>query len=591
MHPENKSDTDKTADVASRIADGAEISWSSLDSQSIDPETLAVIKELRAVNAVASLHRATALEVDGALVAGPWGGLTNLEKIAEGRFGEVYRAWEPSLERYVALKLLRTPAASDSSLPTQAIDEARLLARVKHPNVLTIHGAENRDGVVGIWTEFIEGRTLEELLAERGPLPADEVVAIGVTLCDALSAVHAAGLLHRDVKTQNVMREVGGRIVLMDFGTVAAHEDGAHSLAGTPLYMAPELFRGAKPTTAGDIYSVAAVLFRLLTGKYPVPGRTLDDVKAAHAAGSRPRVGAHAQNIPDRLAGVIERGLATDPAARFQSAADFATALTGTGGRKAGWMPIAVAVASVLAVIGIWSMVDFRSDVPSLVCRDCLGPNASFNRDGTMAVLLHTPTGDLQRRSFPRGLSERLFAKQGDFTSSKSYAETPVLSADGQQIAYRWIVRDLATRSESNELRIMANRPGATSRLIAGAEVINATPLDWKPDKSAILAVTGPDRARQLVWIDPATNEVTPLKPIRPIGSILNAHVSPDGQYVVCAVTAGTFAPRTQGRNPNESYLHLLKSDGTVDRPLVNEAAQRSGPVWPSASTITPRRT
>jgi serine/threonine-protein kinase len=255
-----------------------------------------------------------------------WGPLTILGPIGEGRFGQVFRAWDARLHRQVALKVLHAPAPEASASPSHAIDEARLLARVRHPNVLTIYGAEALDGQVGIWTEFIEGRTLEEVLAERGPLPPDEVAAIGVDLCRALTAVHDAGLLHRDIKAQNVMRETGGRIVLMDFGTghdleVVAPRAG--DMSGTPLYLAPEIFAGGTATVVSDIYALAVLLHRLLTGRYPVEGRTLDDVRAGHIAGSRTVV----NQTETALSAVIDRGLSVDPALRFQSAAVMEQAL------------------------------------------------------------------------------------------------------------------------------------------------------------------------------------------------------------------------------------------------------------------------
>jgi serine/threonine-protein kinase len=126
--------------------------------------------------------------------------------------------------------------------------------------VLTVYGAECINGQVGIWTEFVEGRTLEALVHERGTLNPAEVIDIGINLCRALAAVHEAGLLHRDIKAQNVMRETGGRIVLMDFGAghdlvLAPVRDG--DLTGTPLYPAPELFAGGQPSHATDIYSAS----------------------------------------------------------------------------------------------------------------------------------------------------------------------------------------------------------------------------------------------------------------------------------------------------------------------------------------------
>ena len=152
------------------------------------------------------------------------------------------------------------------------MDEARRLARLRHEHVVQVYGAEEHDGRVGLWTELVRGESLEQLVADRGPLGAREAALVGLDVCAALAAVHGAGLVHRDVKAQNVMREAGGRVVLMDFGT---GEDlaGTSRLVGTPFYLAPEIFRGQKASVQSDLYSVGVLLFYLVTGKFPVVGR------------------------------------------------------------------------------------------------------------------------------------------------------------------------------------------------------------------------------------------------------------------------------------------------------------------------------
>src|SRR5262245_55292821 len=131
-----------------------------------------------------------------------WGHLEVIRTLGEGRFGEVYAAWDPQLLREVALKLVRVRAGT-----LRWLDEARSLARVHHPNVLTIFGADLRDERAGLWTEQIRGRTLEQRLAEDGAVDARETMRIGRDVAAALAAVHAAGLVHGDLKTSNVMIE------------------------------------------------------------------------------------------------------------------------------------------------------------------------------------------------------------------------------------------------------------------------------------------------------------------------------------------------------------------------------------------------
>ena len=142
------------------------------------------------------------------------------------------------------------------------IEEGRLLAQVRHPNVVTIHGAERIGDQVGLWMELVEGRTLEQILEQGRRFTVTEVVEIGIQLCGAIAAVHDAGLLHRDIKSQNVMLADDGRLVLMDFGTGRELGDNsAAGLAGTPLYLAPELLSGKEPTVRSDIYASACFSF------------------------------------------------------------------------------------------------------------------------------------------------------------------------------------------------------------------------------------------------------------------------------------------------------------------------------------------
>jgi serine/threonine-protein kinase len=128
---------------------------------------------------------------------------------------------------------------------SSVLDEGRLLARVRHPGVVTIHGAEQIGERIGLWMEYVPGRTLEDLLQAGEPFSSADVIRIGRALSDAVAAVHAAGLLHRDIKAHNVIRAEDGRLMLMDFGTGLEAAAAGSELAGTPLYLAPELSAGS----------------------------------------------------------------------------------------------------------------------------------------------------------------------------------------------------------------------------------------------------------------------------------------------------------------------------------------------------------
>lgn len=263
-----------------------------------------------------------------------WGAFELRQRVGQGGFGEVYRAYDTTLEREVALKLLLPDRSVGEGQDYAALlREARLLAKVRHPNVLPVYGVDRHDGRVGFWSDFVEGKNLATLLAMQGAFGPSEVVSIGIDLAKAISAVHGAGLLHRDIKCENAMREVGGRILLMDFGlTQGRHDAGA--LGGTPVYMAPELLTGNPATTGTDIYALGVLLFHLLTDKYPYGVNTsVEAVWHAQQTGVRRRLLDERPDLPERLARVIETACDPDPARRFTSAAEMITALSeSTGG-------------------------------------------------------------------------------------------------------------------------------------------------------------------------------------------------------------------------------------------------------------------
>ncbi len=243
-----------------------------------------------------------------------WGPFELREPIGSGYFGTVYLAWDGALEREVAVKLLRETARSE-----EINQEGRLLARVRHPNVVTVYGVDSHDGVVGLWMEFVDGLSLARVLATRGAMEPAEAAFIGVDLCRAVAAVHKAGLVHRDIKAQNVMREGSGRIVLMDFGVGEIRSERfVKGTAGTPLYMAPELFAGMSATIATDIYSIGVLLFHLVTIRHPVEGNTLAQIELAHARHQQQRLADLRPDLPESFVAVVERALERDPARRYR---------------------------------------------------------------------------------------------------------------------------------------------------------------------------------------------------------------------------------------------------------------------------------
>lgn len=261
-----------------------------------------------------------------------WGDYVIAEQIGRGGFGAVYKAWHPTLRQHIALKLIAVPPGNEREIE-RALDEPRRLASVRHPNVVTVHDARYADGHVGICMELIAGESLAQIVQRRGVLGPEEVASYAVTLCKALSAIHRMKIVHNDVKAQNVMRQDGGRIVLMDFGAgrhlVDADRSTGLHLVGTPVYMAPELFKFRDATFASDVYSLGVLMFYLLTGQFPVEGATVQEIARAHASGNARRyLGDLRDDVPERLLAIIERTLAPSPRDRYQTSGELLHTLT-----------------------------------------------------------------------------------------------------------------------------------------------------------------------------------------------------------------------------------------------------------------------
>jgi serine/threonine-protein kinase len=323
------------------VADGNDIDWAALEAHA-DPELLELLAHLKTVAGVSDVHRtstdddetgpvSTPVGLTGASLAlgelGRWGHLQLVRKVGEGSYGEVYHARDTWLDHPVALKLLR-PELTDRVAPTKLLDEARVLVKVRHPNVVAVHGADLQQNRVGFWMEFVQGQRLDDVVAFQGLLSAEEAAEIGQGLCSALAAVHDAGLVHRDVKAQNVIREPKGRVVLMDFGAGQLIADAVGGGgAGTPLYLAPEMFNDAPASAQTDIYALGVLLYYLVTAGYPVPARSIEELQEAHARGRQRPLLVARPGLPRGFVNVVEKMRKVDPAERYQTASEALAAL------------------------------------------------------------------------------------------------------------------------------------------------------------------------------------------------------------------------------------------------------------------------
>jgi serine/threonine-protein kinase len=326
----NPDDRVELEDIVAAMIEGEPVAWERAAEQ-LGPRWSEVLEQLRAIASIMSVHRldqrsqmvAAAGSSTGVAVRRSWGPLRLDRRIGSGGFSEVYAALDPRLDRTIALKLIHPRRIHSTADRAAIVDEARLLAKVRHRNIVAVYGVEQHVDRVGILMEFIAGSTFEDILREQGPMSPEEALVVGRDVCRALAVLHGADILHRDVKSRNVMREIGGRIVLMDLG-LGCRREGTEAAGrlGTPIYCAPELLRGERATRRSDLYALGVLLFHLVTGAYPVIGETTEEILASHRAAKVLRLRDLRPDLPETFVRLVERTTDPDPVARPASAGE-----------------------------------------------------------------------------------------------------------------------------------------------------------------------------------------------------------------------------------------------------------------------------
>jgi len=258
--------------------------------------------------------------------------------VGAGGMGEVYRARDPRLGREVAVKVLAEGTEADEDRLERFEREGRAAAAIAHPNILTVHDLGVHEGRPFLVTELVPGESVRERL-RRGPLRPGEAVELALQLARGVGAAHAARIVHRDLKAENLVVTPSGTLKILDFGVAKLRPEGAdagattlaetvHGLAvGTPTSMAPEQVRGEPVDGRADLFAIGVVLYEMLTGLSPFGRPTAGATAAAVLHEEPPSLAERAPDLPPALARVVEHCLAKDPAERFQSARDLAFAL------------------------------------------------------------------------------------------------------------------------------------------------------------------------------------------------------------------------------------------------------------------------
>ena len=268
----------------------------------------------------------------GSLLAGRY---EILGVLGEGGMGTVYKAHDRVLDESVALKLLRPSFARTPEADRRFRSEIKLARKVTHRNVCRIHEYGEDGNLRYLSMEFVDGANLKQLVRGKGGLPVEEARELTIQIAKGLQAIHDVGIIHRDLKTANIMRDAHGVVRLMDFGIAKKWEEeagegltGVGDIIGTPEYMSPEQARGQRLDFRSDIYSLGVVLFELITGELPLKGDTPLDTLLKHVQEPPPIEG----HIPDVLAPVVRKALAKDPRERYASARGLVADLRASAG-------------------------------------------------------------------------------------------------------------------------------------------------------------------------------------------------------------------------------------------------------------------
>ena len=475
------------------------------------------------------------------------------EKIGAGGMGEVYRATDTKLGRDVALKILPATAASSPESRQRFEREARTIASLQHPHIVTIHSVEEVEGVAFLTMELVKGKTLAELIPRDG-MPLDRLFDIGIPLADAVQAAHEKGVIHRDLKPGNVMIDDAGHLKVLDFGlaklvpaagddekTVADDEVTAEGrVIGTVAYMSPEQAEGKELDARSDIFSLGVVLYQLVTGHRPFEGDTPISTMSAILRHDPPSVTA-LKPLPRHLGRIIQRCLQKSPDRRFQTARDVCNELEGLrqrsgvgrggvgvrrigsdagGGRSeaatapATWLWITAA--ALIAIPSTWWALSRKNEpapttplhleVTKLTSAVGVEYVGSWSPDGSFFAYSHSANGPLDIFIQATAGGDPVRLVESDYDDFP-----PAWSPDNRWIAF------MSARGGTEAIYLVPPLGGTIRHLADTGYPIHTTdliafgPTPWSPDGSRLVFTRKEGSGAALWVIDVATGEETRL--------------------------------------------------------------------------------
>jgi serine/threonine protein kinase/Tol biopolymer transport system component len=497
--------------------------------------------------------------------------------LGSGGMGTVYLARDTRLDRRVALKFVcrDSSGAGGEGASRRILHEARAASALSHPNICHIYDVGGEGAEAWIAMEYIEGEPLSKVVASKGRLAPDDATRLGIQIADALEHAHGRGILHRDLKSANIVRDRSGRPKILDFGIagrvpaqqtqeITRTDTGFDSqkLTGTLAYMAPEVIRGEATTERSDLWSLGVVLYEMLAGALPFRGRNMFDLTHEIVQGPAPRMPAH---VPEPLARIVQRLLSKDPGERYANASAVAAALQVVGeAQRAPVLPAAPIrkVRLVLPILGLAALAAFavwrferdrplRLGEQRLVPADQAALRApSYSPDASMLAYVAPDAQGIQQiwvRKLEQGVS--IQATHGEVNASRprwmGKSDRIIYAQAGRGI---WIVSPLG---------------GTPTRLIA-----QGTNPNVSADGNRL--VFERERAIWTAGIDGSDVRPVPGVPRVPFSIPLSPALSPDGT---------TIAYFRAELGPNGDFWTIPWEGGTPRR-LTSDLREGGDPVW-----------
>lgn len=509
-----------------------------------------------------------------------------IEKIGAGGMGEVYLAQDSRLDRRVALKFMPAQYANDLDLVSRFRREAQAAARLDHPNIVTVFEVGEHAGRPFIAMQYVDGQNLHDL-AHGTPLAMHRTIDIAIQICEGLQKAHGIGIVHRDVKTANILLDNDRRPKIVDFGlaTIKGGEKLTRmgSTIGTVAYMSPEQAQGGEVDQRSDLFSFGVVLYELIAGRTPFKRDSDAATMRAITADTPEPLARYRANVPDDLQRIVDKLLQRDPALRYQTAGDVAAdlkrmAISGSSGqvvpvvarKSALWPKIAIGAVVLVAMVALYMKISFKTvEVPraqvqfSPVTDDGTSYSGAISPDGKYLAIARTEGGQfsLSVRQVATRTSVRIYGPTDNGIGSVKF------SPDGNYIYF--LENESGNQASLRRITTLGGTPTTILRKIDGR-------VSWSPD-GAQMAFPREDPTSGefgiLIANADGSNERTLVSGKGAYWYIGPVSWSPDGKLVLCG--KGEWKPRI-----HIELVAVQVADGKEVWQTAQQWLRINSPVW-----------